>query len=407
MSFFEPTANNKQRSRPRKGSRKTPVLNAIRSASYDLAVVGAGIIGLSCARAAALKGLRVVVIDRDAQANGASVRNFGFVTVTGQARGDAWSRARRTSALWREVAAQAHIPILQRGLWMTTRRPEAVPLLEAFIQTEMGEGCEILSRAAAQSRCAELASPDVQAVLTSAIDLRVESRHAIPQIAAYLQERFGVVFLRQTAVLSAEPPRIQTSRGNVDAGAVVVCPGDDLTALFPERIAAYHITRCKLQMLRLASPGFALPATLMSDLSLVRYAGFAALAEAAPLRARLQAEQADYFANGIHLIIAQSADGTLVVGDSHHYAPTPDPFRDERIDQWMLQEYAAATGLPPPPVLERWNGTYSSAADRAFIIDAPAPGVRLAMVTSGSGASIGFALGEEVIADLFSGSTRR
>jgi glycine/D-amino acid oxidase-like deaminating enzyme len=56
---------------------------------FDLAVVGAGIIGLSCARAAALKGLRVVVIDRDAQANGASVRNFGLVVVAGQERGAA------------------------------------------------------------------------------------------------------------------------------------------------------------------------------------------------------------------------------------------------------------------------------------------------------------------------------
>jgi len=30
------------------------------------------------------EGKRVIVIDRDAQANGASVRNFGFITVTGQ-----------------------------------------------------------------------------------------------------------------------------------------------------------------------------------------------------------------------------------------------------------------------------------------------------------------------------------
>src|SRR5271170_6757331 len=93
---------------------------------FDLAVVGAGIIGLSCARAAALRGLRVVVIDRDAQANGASVRNFGFVTVTGQERGNAWQRAGKTCRIWQEVARQAKIPILQRGLWMTARRREAV-----------------------------------------------------------------------------------------------------------------------------------------------------------------------------------------------------------------------------------------------------------------------------------------
>jgi D-hydroxyproline dehydrogenase subunit beta len=374
------------------------------SGVFDLAVVGAGIVGLSCARAAALKGLRVVVIDRDAQANGASVRNFGFITVTGQQRGAVWNRARRTCAIWQEVAREAGIPILQRGLWMTTRRREAVPVLEAFVDTEMGEGCEILSPAAARARCGDLVDQDVQAVLTSANDIRVESREAIPKVAAWLTERFGVVFMRQTTVLSVEPPRLETSRGMVQAGAVVVCPGDDLVGLFPQRIARYDVTRCKLQMLRLVSPGFRLPSAVMSDLGLVRYAGYSALPETAPLRARLEAEQGEYLEHGIHLIVVQSADGSLVVGDSHHYAATPDPFADERVDWLILEEFAAATGRAAPPVIERWTGTYSSAAGRMMFIDAPAPDVRLAMVTSGSGASTGFAFGEEIITDLYGGN---
>ena len=77
----------------------------------------------------------------------------------------------------------------------------------------MGEGCAILSRAAAGARCREVVGADVQAVLTSSIDLRVESRQAIPRIAAWLDERHGVKFLRETAVLSVRPPRIETSRG--------------------------------------------------------------------------------------------------------------------------------------------------------------------------------------------------
>ncbi len=370
---------------------------------FDLAVVGAGILGLSCARAAARKGLRVVVIDRDAQANGASVRNFGFITVTGQERGETWERARRTCAIWQEVAREAGIPILQRGLWLTTRRPEALPLLEAFLRTEMGEGCELLSRAAAQARCPELGGSDLQAVLHSAVDVRVESRAAIPRIAAWLAERFGVVFLRETTALSVEPPRLTTSRGVIEAGAVVVCPGDDLAGLFPRQIANYGVARCKLQMLRLASPGLRLPGPIMSDLGLLRYRGYAVLPEAAALRARLEAEQGEYLERGIHLIAVQSADGSLVVGDSHVYAATPDPFADERVDRLILEEFSAATGLPAPAVLERWTGTYSSCAERAMFIDAPAPAVRIAMVTSGSGASTGFAIGEEVIADLFDG----
>ena len=332
------------------------------------------------------------------------MRNFGFITVTGQERGTSWARARRSCAIWEEVAQQAGISILQRGLWMTTRRPEAAAVLEAFVRTEMGEGCRILSRTEAAARCPELSAAEVQAVLHSSIDLRIESREAIPKIAAWLAERHGVVFLPQTAVLSVELPKLETSRGIVAAAAAVVCPGDDVNSLFPDRIAKYQPTRCMLQMLRLAHPGFRLPGALMSDLGLVRYAGYSALPEAEPLRARLKKEQDEHLRHGIHLIAVQSADGTLVVGDSHQYATTPDFFADERVDQLILDEFAAATGRLPPVVCERWIGSYASCTDRAMFVDAPARNVRIVMITSGSGASTGFAIGEEVVADLFSRS---
>ena len=54
----------------------------------------------------------------------------------------------------------------------------------------------------------------------------------------------------------------------------------------------------------------------MSDLSLVRYEGFASLPEAGILRQRLQAEQPEHFQHGIHLLATQSADGSLVVVDT-------------------------------------------------------------------------------------------
>jgi len=371
------------------------------SGRFDLAVVGAGIVGLATALAAARRGLQVVVIDRDAQANGASVRNFGFVLVTGQERGSMWARARRSREVWRELADAAGVSIVHSGMWMTARHPESAAVLEAFMATEMAAGCRLLTPAEARRRCPQLLAPKLAAVLESTIELRVESRQAIPRLAAWLSHAHGVTFLRNTTVQTIEIPILQTSSGSVQAGRVAVCPGDDFNGLYALRLEGYALTRCKLQMLRLADPGFKLPGALMSDLGLGRYRGYADLAAAAPLKARLAVEQAQHLEHGVHLIVVQCADGSLIVGDSHHYATTPDPFSHQAIDALILDEFRAALGIEPPPTIERWIGTYASAADRPVLIDAPEPSVRVVIVTCGAGASTGFAIGEEVISSLY------
>ena len=342
---------------------------------------------------------KTVVIDRDAQANGASIRNFGFVTVTGQERGEHWRRAMRSRDVWQEIAGPAGIEIIHRGSVVVARRPEALAVVEAFLGTEMGERCELLSHAALAKRQPELAEGAIGA-LWSPHEVRVESKEAIPRLAAFLAAHKSVEFRRETAVLSVEPPAVQTSRGRIEARAVVVCPGDDLATLFPERIAAYGVERCKLHMLRLADPGFRLNAAVMADLSLARYAGFADLPEAAALKARIAAELPDTVRNGIHLIVVQSADGSLVVGDSHHYARTPDPFAPEGVDELILDEYRTVFPGQNPSVIARWTGTYAS-ANRTMFADTPSENVRLVVITGGTGASTSFAIAEEVIADLF------
>jgi len=166
-------------------------------------------------------------------------------------------------------------------------------------------------------------------------------------------------------------------------------------------IAARGVHRCALSMLRLAAPGIRLPAAIMSDLGLTRYLGYAALREATVLQAHLRDVSAEALAHGVHLIVVQGADGSLVVGDSHHYADAPPPFMAARTEALILREFAAATGLVPPPVVERWSGTYASAENLTMFADAPAPDVRLVMVTGGTGASTAFAIAEEVIGELF------
>src|SRR5215469_17191123 len=128
---------------------------------FDLAVVGGGILGLAHAWAAARRGKRVALIERDARANGASIRNFGFITVTGQERGDSWTLARRTRDVWAEGAPAAGIPVEHRGLMLTTRSAESVAVIESFLKTEMGEGCSLIAPDEFRGRMQGLGGPDL------------------------------------------------------------------------------------------------------------------------------------------------------------------------------------------------------------------------------------------------------
>jgi len=366
--------------------------------SVDLAIVGAGIVGLAHALAAARAGLTVAVLEREARANGASVRNFGFVTVTGQGAGETWRRARRSREVWAEIAPAAGIPVLHRGLVLACRRAEALAVAEQFASGPMGEGCRVL--APAELDAFGVFADGLAGGLHSPHELRVEPREALPKLAAWLAAEHGVRFHWRTHVRAVAPPVIETSAGRLRAARAVVCPCTDFLTLFPEAIAQHAPVRCKLHMLRLPDPGFRLPAAVMSDLGLVRYLGYAAAPGLSALRSRLEAEQPEALANGIHLIVVQSADGTLVVGDSHHYGDTPDPFMPESVDRLIIKEAAAVLRLPndPRPV-ERWVGEYPSAAAPAFIA-APDPLVRVVIVTSGTGMSTAFALAEETLAGL-------
>lgn len=365
--------------------------------NYDLIVVGAGIVGLAHAYAAARRGRSVLVIERDAACISASIRNFGFVTVTGQQAGAHWRRAMRSRDTWAEIAPQAGIEVVHRGLWLTARRPSAEAVLHAFLSTAMGERCELLTPAQAAERHPALRTGDLSAVLYSPHELRVESRTAIARLAQWLEQAMGVDFRFGEAVPEVAAPRVRSTRASYHGERVVVCNNADPGGLFADLWAPHRIQLCQLQMLRVRpQPGFRLKGSVMGDLSMVRYEGYSALPEAAALRAELEREEGESLAHGIHLIAVQSADGSLVVGDSHHYGAAPQPFASEAVDRLMLRHMNEALNLRDAQVVERWVGVYPSAQDAPCVVHAPDEATRVVAVTGGSGASTAFGLAEEV-----------
>jgi glycine/D-amino acid oxidase-like deaminating enzyme len=70
---------------------------------FDVVIVGAGIVGLAHALAAARRGLSVIVLERGPRASGASVRNFGTIWPIGQPAGEMHALALRSRELWLEL----------------------------------------------------------------------------------------------------------------------------------------------------------------------------------------------------------------------------------------------------------------------------------------------------------------
>ena len=96
------------------------------SEKVDVAVVGAGMVGLAHAYLAARSGKKVWVFERSPAALGASIRNFGMVWPIGQPAGALYRMALRSREIWLELLRAAGWPFRATGsLHVAYREDEA------------------------------------------------------------------------------------------------------------------------------------------------------------------------------------------------------------------------------------------------------------------------------------------
>jgi FAD dependent oxidoreductase TIGR03364 len=366
---------------------------------FDLAVVGAGIIGLAHAVEGVRRGLRVAVVERDAFARGASVRNFGHGCVSGQA-GAALRYARVARERWLELGRLAGFSAEPTGTVVAARSAEELAVLRDFAAGGAAP-VELLDAAGVRARV-PLGGAALLGGAFLPMDVRVNPREAAGAIARWLAAE-GVSLHWRTSALGVSPGVLHTSRGDLAARAIVLATGHDVDWLFPELAERAEVRRCALQMLRVVAPGGAVcrPGVL-SGLSLLRYAGFASCPSLPALRARFEAERPDLLAVDMNLMFTQLPDGDLLIGDTHDRAVTHAPFTDERVDDLVLAETANLLGVPVAglTVRERWRGYYASAPGREFLVESPLPGVRVVVVTTGIGMTTCHGLAAEVLGEL-------
>jgi FAD dependent oxidoreductase TIGR03364 len=370
---------------------------------YDDAVIGAGVLGLAHAYALARRGRRVVVFEREAEALGSSVRNFGMLWPMGQPFGPQRRLARKSLRIWLDVLRSA-------GLWhecsgslhLAYRDDEAQVLREFVLESvRQGEPTELLSPARVCERARAVKSDGLQLALWSPVETCVDPREVIAGLPRWLSHRFGVDFRFSQPVTAVEPPFVHAGPERCTAGRVWICAGDELNILFAEQFQRCALVRCKLQMMR-SEPyggGGRIGPMLAGGLTLRHYASFRSCPSLDALCRRVADETPWFDRLGIHVMVAQNGRGELIIGDSHEYGNEIEIFDKLQIDDLVLSYLRTFLHAPELKISARWHGFYVKHATEPYIVLPIEPGTVTAVTgVGGAGMTLSFGLAEQVIA---------
>lgn len=369
---------------------------------FDVVVVGAGIVGLAQALAASRRVERVLVVERNAVARGASVRNFGMVWPIGQPAGPLLRRAIRSRDIWLECASTGAFSAQQCGALHVAMRLDEMEVLTEFHERhkESGYQCRLLTGSQACAACPALRRDRVLGALFSELELCVDPREAVAALPRVLADR-GVRFMFARHVRATAPGRIELSDGiSIAAERIIVCAGAEMRTLFPDVLARSGLVACKLQMLRTAPQpqAWRLGPHVAAGLTLVHYQAFAECTSLALLKRRFQDQYRDHLAAGVHVLVSQNSLGELTLGDSHEYTDEPAPFDSAPIERMVLDYLAEFFCCPNPAIAQRWHGVYAKhrggATEYVARVDT---GVYLVTGLGGAGMSLSFGLAEETI----------
>ncbi len=380
------------------------------SGAYDVIVIGAGIVGLAHAYEAARMGLRTLVLERGAKAEGASVRNFGLVWVIGQRPGQDLRRALRGRETWLTLCREGGLWHRESGsVLVATAEDEAAVLREfAAAASDLGHEVRLLDRTGIEAMSPGVRPGVAINGLYSPRDVCLNPREAIVGLARMLAERHGVEFRFATRATGIEPadaaegagPRVRwVSRegaGVLVARRVLVCAGHEAEALYPSVLARAGVRLCKLRMLALrVHDGLRLGPALAGGLSLRHYPSFEGCPSLGTLRERIARERPALDRFGVHVLAAQHTPGEIILGDSHEYDDAVSPFDEAEIESIILDEAARFIDLHGASVTRRWQGMYAKCPGASVLTHEVGPGVRLVAAVGGAGMTLAFPIAAE------------
>nr|WP_130346060.1 FAD-dependent oxidoreductase [Herbihabitans rhizosphaerae] len=283
-------------------------------------IVGGGVLGTMHAWQAVQRGHDVVQLEREPEARGASVRNFGLIWVSGRANGAELSTALRARTLWQQIAERVPALGFRPSGSLTVLRTEA----------ELTVANELVARADAAERNTKLVgaqevreiNPALRGECLGALwcdaDASVEPRTAQPALRSALIESGRYTWVPGREVRALTDAGVVDDHGERHAGDVVVlCTGAWLGGLVREVAGEVPVRRVRLQMAQTEPLGEPLTTAVADADSLRYYPAYQGAALDELRRSQPQPEVASR--NAMQLLMVQRSDGSLTIGDTHSY----------------------------------------------------------------------------------------
>jgi D-hydroxyproline dehydrogenase subunit beta len=183
-------------------------------ATYDVAIVGSGIVGAACAEESARRGMRVVVIDRDVVGGGATAAGMGHVVVMDDSEAQ-FALTRYSQQLWLEMRSQLppDVEYEQCGtIWVAADEQEMTEVRrKGSYYRERGVPVEVLD-----ARELESLEPNLRRGLAGGLLIREDSVLYAPGAAKFLIERAqakGAALFLGSPVSEMGQGRVRTADG--------------------------------------------------------------------------------------------------------------------------------------------------------------------------------------------------
>jgi FAD dependent oxidoreductase TIGR03364 len=340
----------------------------LKSKKYDLIIIGGGVIGTFCAYHALRKKKSVLLIEKDEIPFEASFRNFGQAVPSGQSLTKWFDYGRKSLQIYKDLQDLTDISLVKNGSWYLASDDQEMGLIEELgkLFNERDYTNRIYTSADCLKINPHINSDYVKGGMFLPDEASLNPLVMVHRVRAFLIREMGLHFMPNTAVIDVEKKRgiaklVTSKNETIWADHIIVANGRDTQFLLPEHYKEDELKISKLQMMRLAPQAKILKSNILTGLTIRRYESFHSCPSYPKITATTHQQKLQ--AAGIHILFKQADDGSIILGDSHEYAPAHKQSQfgfeiSSEINELMLAEAKKILTLENWTVDSSWAGYY-------------------------------------------------